>query len=74
MRRVFTRYWVTTQSKRIYSIIGAWQASATPPNIMSGFKHVGIHVEWSDEQNALLVKVDPRTVPGCEHRGPKETP
>jgi hypothetical protein len=61
MKRVFTPNWLSNQSKQIYRMLGGWYAVATPPNIVSAFKQVGIHVEWSHEHKALLVKIDPTT-------------
>jgi hypothetical protein len=39
-------------------ILGAWQAVATPPNIISAFKQTGLHANWSLEHRALVVSVD----------------
>jgi hypothetical protein len=59
--RVFPPDWLTTQSKQICPLLGAWIATATPPNIISAFKQVGIHVAWSQLHDALEVRVDVMT-------------
>jgi hypothetical protein len=73
MRRVFAPNWLSNQSKQIYRMLGAWQAVSTPPNIISAFKQVGIHVEWSDDHKTLLTRVDPSTARRLrEPRTPEE--
>jgi hypothetical protein len=39
-------------------ILGAWQASATPPNIISTFKQTGLHANWDRSHGALVMSVD----------------
>jgi hypothetical protein len=59
---VFSPGWSTAQFKQIYHLLGAWIATAPPPNIISAFKQVGIHVVWSELHNALEVRADVTTV------------
>jgi hypothetical protein len=42
--RVFSPDWLAAQSKQVCRLLGAWIAIATPLNIISAFKQMGIHV------------------------------
>jgi hypothetical protein len=71
--RVFPPGWLTAQSKQICRLIRAWIATATPPNIISAFKQVGIHIMWSELHNALEVRVDVTTAQRfCDSRLPEK--
>jgi hypothetical protein len=55
--RVFPPDWLTAQSKQICRLLGAWIATETPPNIISAFKQVKIHVVGSELHNAWKYKL-----------------
>jgi hypothetical protein len=38
-------------------ILGAWQAVATPPNIISAFRQTGLHASWDRSHGALVMFV-----------------
>jgi hypothetical protein len=74
MRRVFPPDWMSKRSKQLYRMLGGWYAVATPPNIVSAFKQVGIHGQWSNQYNTLLAQVDASTARRLrEPRTPEDT-
>ena len=58
MGRVHPPQWLSTQSQQLYKILGSWFASATPPNIISAFNQMGIHVEWNSDSEILIAKAN----------------
>jgi hypothetical protein len=64
------------QTAQVMKILGAWQAVATPPNIISAFKQTGLHSSWSQMHRVLVVSVDlaPARKLECERAGEEARP
>jgi hypothetical protein len=52
---------MSLQIAQLMRILGAWQAVATPPNIIISFKQTGLHSSWDREHGALVILVDLET-------------
>jgi hypothetical protein len=49
---------MSAHTAQVMKILVAWQAVATPPNIISTFKQTGLHSSWSQMRRVLVVSVD----------------
>jgi hypothetical protein len=56
--RIFPPDWLTIQSKQIYRLLSTWTAAATPHDVISAFKQVGIHAIWNPDHGDLEARVD----------------
>jgi hypothetical protein len=45
---------MSARTAQVMKILGAWQAVATPPDIIGAFKQIGLHSSWSQMGRVLV--------------------
>ena len=58
MGRVHPPRWLNPQTQHLVKIMGSYQATATPPNIISAFSQGGIVTNWDPHHRCLIAQVD----------------